>query len=83
VELGPETRARLAAEARAQGLELAAYVASLLEQQTVAPPSVPVWPKHTRDAFHAWLEEFTALSDKIPALPGETFSREMIYGDHD
>jgi hypothetical protein len=40
-------------------------------------------PKRTREEFRTWLDEFTALSDKIPAMPGETFSREMIYQDHD
>ena len=40
-------------------------------------------PKLTREEFHAWLDQFTAYSDKIPSMPGETFSREMIYQDHD
>ena len=34
-------------------------------------------------AFHAWLDQFTGYSDRIPFLPGETFSRAMIYQDHD
>jgi hypothetical protein len=36
-------------------------------------------PEETR----AWLDELAALSDKIPPRPGESFSREMIYQDHD
>jgi len=39
--------------------------------------------KRTTAEFRAWLDEFSALSGRIPALPGETFSREMIYQDHD
>jgi hypothetical protein len=39
--------------------------------------------KHTQKEFHAWLDQFTAYSDKIPLMPGETFSRETIYQDHD
>ncbi len=37
----------------------------------------------TREEFDAWLDQFTAYSDKIPSMPGETFSREMIYQGHD
>ena len=42
-----------------------------------------VKPKLTREEFHAWLDQFTAYSDKIPSMPGETFSRETIYQNHD
>ena len=37
----------------------------------------------TVESFHAWLHQFTAYSDRIPSMPSETFSREMIYQDHD
>jgi hypothetical protein len=40
-------------------------------------------PNRTREQFHAWLDQFTAYSDKIPQLPDETFSREMIYREQD
>jgi len=30
-----------------------------------------------------WLDELASLSDRIAARPGETFSRDMIYQDHD
>jgi hypothetical protein len=36
----------------------------------------------TAGEIRAWLDELAALSDRIPAKPGETFSREMIYQDH-
>lgn len=39
--------------------------------------------KLTHEEFHAWLDQFTSYSDRIPSMPGETFSREMIYQDHD
>ena len=39
--------------------------------------------KLTPEEFDNWLEAFTQFSDKIPSMPGETFSREMIYQDHD
>jgi AAA+ superfamily predicted ATPase len=39
-------------------------------------------PIRTDEEIRAWLDELAALSDRIPAKPGETFSREMIYEDH-
>ena len=36
----------------------------------------------TDEEIRAWLDELAALSDRIPAKPGETFSREAIYEDH-
>ena len=45
--------------------------------------SMPTGRRHTRKEFRAWLDAFAAYSDKIPSMPGETFSREMIYQDHD
>lgn len=33
--------------------------------------------------FDAWLSAIAQYSEKIPPLEGETFSREMIYQDHD
>ena len=32
--------------------------------------------------IRAWLDSLTEFSDQIPAVPGETFSRGMIYDDH-
>jgi len=37
----------------------------------------------TREEVRVWLDELASLSDEIPAKPSETFSREMIYQDHD
>ena len=36
----------------------------------------------TPEEIRAWLDELASFSDKIPHMPGETFSREMIYQDH-
>ena len=43
----------------------------------------PLQRKRTRTEFGEWLEKFAAFSEKIPPMPGETFSREMIYQGHD
>ncbi len=37
----------------------------------------------TPEEFDHWLKAFAQFSDKIPPMPGETFSRRMIYQDHD
>ena len=50
-------------------------LAERVERETAATPAKQ---KLTREEFHAWLDKFTAYSDKIPSMPGETFSREMI-----
>jgi hypothetical protein len=46
------------------------------EAESVAPRI------RTGEEIRAWLDDLAALSDRIPAKPGETFSREMIYQDH-
>lgn len=55
---------------------------ALAEQVRRERPARP-GTKLTVESFHAWLDQFTAYSDRIPSMPGETFSREMIYQDHD
>jgi hypothetical protein len=41
-------------------------------------------PKRLSDQeFQASLDRMARFSDKIPSMPSETFSREMIYQDHD
>ncbi len=67
----------VAAQAKARGIPLDAYVLGLVEQ---AAPK-PAQRKRTVEEFHAWLEEFTQYSDKMPLLSDEAISREAIYED--
>jgi hypothetical protein len=69
----------LAAQARARGLKLEAYIQEILAQQLGTPPGTrqPRAPEEIR----AWLDSLAQFSDKIPPLP-ETISREWIYQDH-
>jgi len=46
-------------------------------------PAMPQPKKLSPEEFDSWLAEFTQFSSQIPPMPGETFSREMIYQDHD
>lgn len=47
------------------------------------PGQEPSAPIRSREDIRAWLDELSSLSDRIPPRPGETFSREMIYQDHE
>jgi hypothetical protein len=80
VELPPEVEARLAAEAADEGLDLPSYAARVLAESL---PPVRYNPPRTPEEVRAWLDELAQFSDKIPEMPGETFSREMIYRDDD
>ena len=70
----------LAAEARARGLRVEAYVEELLAQRLSEKTAVAHLrsPEEIRD----WLDSLAQFSDKIPPLP-ETISREWIYQEHD
>ena len=80
IELPPDVEARLTEQAEARGLDVATWAAHVLASAT--PPEGPVKPR-TGEEARAWLDELARFSDQIPAMPGETFSREMIYQDHD
>jgi hypothetical protein len=72
----------VAAQARERGLPVETYVQSLVKQAALQA-SEGKRRKMTGEEIQAWLDEMTQFSDKIPPMPGETFSREMIYQDHD
>jgi len=71
----------LAAQAKARGLSLEAYVQEILAQQLSAGKA-ETRPPRTPEEIRAWLDSLAQFSDKIPPLP-ETISREWIYQDHD
>ncbi len=70
----------LAAQAKARGLQVEAYVEELLAQQLGAQPSIARRPR-TPEEIRLWLDSLSQFSDKIPPLP-ETISREWIYQEH-
>ena len=80
LELSPEIEASLAAQAQARGLDLDAYVKSLLKQQAVAEDSQQ---NLSLAQFEAELDALARHSAKIPLLPLEALTRESIYRDHD
>jgi post-segregation antitoxin (ccd killing protein) len=70
----------LAAQAKARGLSLEAYVQEILAQQL--GHSEQTQRLRTPAQIRAWLDSLAQFSDKIPPLP-PTISREWIYQDHD
>jgi post-segregation antitoxin (ccd killing protein) len=70
----------LAAQAKARGLSLEAYVQEILAEQLARP--VQTQQPRTQEEIRIWLDSLAQFSDKIPPLP-ETISREWLYQDHD
>jgi len=79
IELSPEMEARLAAEARAQGLPLE-EVAGRLLKEALKKDSAPDG-KMSVEEFHRMLEAMAKGSEGLPDLPTESFSRESFYED--
>jgi post-segregation antitoxin (ccd killing protein) len=71
----------LAAQAKARGLPVEAYVEEILAQQLRTQASGNQRPR-TPEEIRAWLDSLARFSDKTPPLP-DTISREWIYQDHD
>lgn len=69
-----------AAQAKARGLSLEAYVQEILAEQLARP--VQTQQPRTQEEIRIWLDSLARFSDKIPPLP-ETISREWLYQDHD
>jgi post-segregation antitoxin (ccd killing protein) len=70
----------LAAQAKARGLSLEAYVQEILAEQLARP--VQIRQPRTQEEIRIWLDSLAQFSDKIPPLP-ETISREWLYQDQD
>ncbi len=77
-ELLRDALSRHPGQSPAQLLEEA--LAERIERETAARP---VNRKRTSREFDAWVRQFSGYSDKIPPMKDETFSRSIIYQDHD
>jgi hypothetical protein len=76
VQLDAELQEHFLAEARAQGISLEAYLASV-----IAHAAAQGRPKITTQEFGAGLDELAGGSEKLPVLPPEAYRRDSIYGD--
>jgi hypothetical protein len=70
----------IAAQAKARGLRVEAYIEEILAQQLRTQPSGNGRPRSPEEV-RAWLDSLAQFSDKIPPLP-DTISREWMYQDH-
>lgn len=80
LNLPPEVEASLAAQARTLGLQLNAYVQTLLEQQAGIGHAKQTI---TLEQFEAELDALAQGSDELPYLPPAALTRETFYQDHD
>ena len=70
----------IAAQAKARGISVDAYIEEILSQRIGARPQ-PVPQPRTPAEIRAWLDSLAQFSDRIPPLP-ENISREWIYQEH-
>jgi hypothetical protein len=80
VELNPEMERQLVAEALARGIALELYAQRLL-QEAMALKSKER-SRASQEEFRAFLNALASKAPNVPHLRSETFSREMIYGEH-
>jgi len=81
VELNPEMEAQMTAEAQARGMAVEKYAQRLLQEAMAS------MPKHHfragQEEFRTFLDALASKAPNVEQLRTETFSREMIYGEHD
>jgi hypothetical protein len=82
IELQPEVEAELASQAQAHGMDIQAYVESLLNQ-ALGVKNASGWRQPTTTEAAVFFATMVAKSEKIPQLPDEAFRRESFYQDHD
>jgi hypothetical protein len=81
VEVNPELEARLAAEARAQGVSMEKAAERLL-REILASRNGPDG-NLTIQEFRAMLDAMAAGSENLPKIPTEAFTRDSFYGGSD
>ena len=72
---------QLAAEARAIGIALEEYAQRLLQQAIESVPRPR--SRASQDEFRSFLDALASKAPDVSQLRAHTFSREMIYGEHD
>ncbi len=78
LELKPDIEEQLAAQARARGVPLDAYVQSLIENVVRRPAR----PAGNGQQLRATLDTLAEMGRDLPELSPEALSRESIYRDH-
>lgn len=78
LELKPEVEANLAAQARARGVPLDAYLQSVIEDLAGTESARPA----SLQELQATLDALAEMGKGLPHLPSSAFDRESIYQDH-
>jgi hypothetical protein len=81
VELNTEMERQLAAEALARGIALELYAQRLLQEAIASRGKGHA--RASQEEFRVFLGALASKAPNVPQLRTETFSREMIYGEHD
>jgi hypothetical protein len=79
LELKPDVEANLAAQARARGVALDAYLQRVIEDLAGTEAAHPA----KLQEIEAALDALAHMGRGLPHLPSSAFSRESIYRDHD
>lgn len=79
LELKPDVEANLAAQARARGVPLDAYLRGVIEELARIEPARPASPRD----IDAILDALAEMGRGLPHLPASALSRDSIYQDHD
>ena len=75
MEITVKVPEEIAAQAKARGLQVDAYIEEIL-RQVKGQPAAASQPR-TAAEIRVWLDSLAQFSDKIPPIP-ETISREWI-----
>lgn len=78
LELKPDVEQNLAAQARARGVPLDAYLQSVIEEVAGAGAARPA----SIQEIEAALDALAEMGRRLPQLPLEDLSRGSIYQDH-
>ncbi len=81
VELNPEMEALLVAEAQAQGIALEKYAQRLLQEALDSRSRRR--SRASQEEFRRFLDALASKAPNASQLRTESFSRDMIYGEHD
>jgi hypothetical protein len=80
VELNPEMERQLVAEALARGIALELYAQRLLQEAMASNNKGR--SRASQEEFRAFLDALASKAPNVPQLRSETFSRDVIYGEH-
>jgi hypothetical protein len=82
LELPADIERELTRDAQIRGVPVQTLAVSLIGEAFATKTAAPTTVGHSAAQIRAWLESLAEFSAQIPAMPTQTFTREMIYSDH-